>query len=227
MKFFEACSLLLLSSNLLLLAQADIRTGERENRRPTRTVRPRDAPEPVQDEHGVVFKRRSRLDLRKFIFEQDKESIDIQLMSDEPAETFDDMTRADQDDDDFEAWHGVDEATGHSLTMVKSTSFDGTVTTAGTLYGENGTIYQVRTLADHDIIVEEVSQGMFDSEFEGVATETEGHADVDRDTIDQVDEPDNAQETNLRNRRLDGAGVIDVMVRCRCVSALALLLLVH
>jgi ribosomal protein L24 len=161
----------------------------------------------VKDADGNVMKRRSRLDLKDLANLQDEDDVDFQLMSDEKSERMH-LVRDDKPEDRFESWSGRDEDTGHSLTVVTTTTNDGVKVTAGTLYGENGTVYQIRQLADRDVIVEEVPQTSFDNEMEGPGTDTEGDEDVDPSTIDQVD----GVLARRQLRRLDSSSVIDVMV---------------
>jgi ribosomal protein L24 len=185
------------------------------NHRRNRRISPEGEPEPVKDVDGNVVKRRSRLDLKDLASLQDEDDVDFQLMSDEKSESMH-IVRDDKPEDQFESWSGRDEDTGHSLTVVTTTTNDGIKVTTGTMYGKNGTVYQIRQLADRDVIVEEVPQTSFDSEMEGPETDTEGDEDVDQSTIDQVD----GVSTRRNLRRLDSSSVIDVMVSFgTCVHA--------
>jgi len=206
MKFLQ----ILLTVSLIfgeILADDDIRSGTRTTRS---AVRPRGNPETVQDAEGRV-KRRSRVDLRGLALTgYDRKTVDIQLMNDQDAETFSNMTRDDTDQDPFESWSDFNFDTGRSLTMVKHVTADGRSVTTGTLYGNNGTVYQIRQLADRDVIVEEVPQSSFDKEYEGEILHTEGaEQDVDPTTIDEVDSVTGQGQSR---RKLDSSDQIDIMV---------------
>ena len=171
-------------------------------------IRPQGAPEPVSDAEGKVRGRRSRIDLSSLELGDEEDDVDVQLMDDDILQTLK-MRRDDTMEDPFESWFGLDSETGNSLTMVKTQTIHGRSVATGTLYGKNGTIYQIRTLADGDVVAEERTQDMFDREMPGPETDMEDDDDIDENTIDQVD----GQPSGRRNlRRLDSSAVIDIMV---------------
>lgn len=171
-------------------------------------IRPKGTPETVSDADGKVRGRRSRIDLSSLELGDEEDDVDVQLMDDEDLQTLK-MRRDDTTADPFESWFGMDSETGNSLTMVKTQTIHGRSVATGTLYGKNGTIYQIRTLADGDVVAEERKQDMFDKEMPGPETDVEGDDDVDPDTIDQID----GLPSGRRNlRRLDSSSVIDIMV---------------
>ena len=210
MKFLPL--LFLVASITTVLANGDDDSPDDRNlklyrRQANFRIRPQGDPEIVTDNLGRRHKR-ARIDIRNLDLTKDEDELEIQLMSDEDGETLK-MKRDDTTDDPFQSWFGTNAKTGHSLTMVKTTTASGKSTTTGTMYGKNGTVYQIRTLGDSEVIVDEVKQEMFDPEFEGPETEVEGDADVDSSAIDKVDVPSSARR-NLR--RLDSPDVIDIMV---------------
>ncbi|KAI2508884.1 Metallo-peptidase family M12B Reprolysin-like [Fragilaria crotonensis] len=177
-----------------------------------RKIKPKGEPEDVLDADGNVKRRKSIVDLRELLLDDDEDDVDVQLMSDEDSQTLK-MRRNDRKEDPFESWFGLDETTGHHLTMVKTATPWGNTVTTGTMYGKNGTVYQIRTLADGDVVAEEVKQEMFDSEKEGPATDVEGDDDVDPDTIDEIDGlPDGGRRGRRNLRRLDSSSQLDIMV---------------
>jgi hypothetical protein len=187
----------------------NLRTRKKRGRTFRRAIRPSGDPETVMDAEGKVRFRRSRLNLRELILGDEEDDVDIQVMSDQEAQSLT-VRRDDTDTDPFEAWYGSDEKSGSSLTMIKTVTRHGREVTTGTLYGKNGTIYQIRTLADGDVVVEEIKQDMFPRDIDGPETNTEGDDDIDPDTIDQIDGlPSNRRQ--LRN--LDSSSQIDIMVR--------------
>ena len=184
-----------------------------------RKIKPNGDPESVTDAYGKEM-RRSVVDLRQLLLDDDEDDVDVQLMSDQPSQTLK-MRRTDRIQDPFESWFGMDDLSGNYLTMVKTvTSFGETVTT-GTMVGANGTVYQIRTLADGDVVAEEVKQSTFDRELEGPRTDVEGDDDVDPSTIYEIDGPGGGRRGRRELRRLDSSSQIDIMVSHASNSFLA------
>jgi hypothetical protein len=178
-----------------------------------RKIGPKGDPKPLTDADGNVKRRQSIVDLRELLLDDDEDDVDVQLMSDEDSQTLK-MRRDDRKEDPFESWFGMDETTGNHLTMVKTATPWGNTVTTGTMYGKNGTVYQIRTLADGDVVAEEIKQDMFDRELDGPATDVEGDDDVDPDTIDEIDGlPDGGRRGRRSLRRLDSSSQLDIMVR--------------
>jgi hypothetical protein len=185
-----------------------LRTRKKQGRTYRRAIRPTGDPETVRDAKGNVRLRRSRLNLRQLILGDEEDDIDIQLMSDQEAQSIR-VRRDDTKADPFESWFGLDKDTGSSFTMVKTVTHQGREVTTGTLYGKNGTVYQIRSLADGDVVAEEVKQEMFPKDIEGPETNSEDDDDIDPDSIDQIDGlPSNRRQL----RRLDSSSEIDIMV---------------
>ena len=173
-----------------------------------RIIRANGDPEVVRDESGKVRFRRSKLNLRHFILDDEEDDVDIQLMSDEEAQSIR-VRRVDTTADPFESWYGMDKNTGSSFTMVKTVTRQGIKVITGTLYGKNGTIYQIRSLANGDVIAEEMEQDMFPDHMDGIEINSEDHNDIDPATIDKIDGlPSNGRQL----RRLDSSSEIDIMV---------------
>jgi hypothetical protein len=199
------------------IEQADarnLRTRKKRGRTFRRAIRPSGDPETVMDTEGRVRFRRSRLNLRELILGDEEDDVNIQLMSDQEAQSLT-VRRDDTNADPFESWYGLDEQSGNSLTVIKTMTRHGREVTTGTLYGKNGTIYQIRTLADGDVVAEEMKQEMFPKDIDGPETNSEGDDDIDPDTIDQIDGlPSNRRQ--LRN--LDSSSEIDIMVRYKSIK---------
>jgi hypothetical protein len=177
-----------------------------------RKIQPKGEPEDVMDADGNVKRRKSIVDLRELLLDDDEDDVDIQLMSDEDSQTLK-MRRDDGIEDPFESWFGRDETTGHHLTMVKTTTPWGNTVTTGTMYGKNGTVYQIRSLADGNVVAEEVKQQMFDTGLDGPMTDVEGDDDVDPDTIDEIDGlPGGGRRGRRSLRRLDSSSQLDILV---------------
>ncbi len=177
-----------------------------------RRIQPKGEPKPITDADGNIKRRQSIVDLRELLLDDDEDDVDIQLMSDEDSQTLR-MRRDDRKQDPFESWYGRDENTGNHLTMVKTTTSWGNTVTTGTMHGKNGTVYQIRTLANGDVVAEEIKQEMFDSELEGPRTDVAGDDDVDPDTIDEIDDIPGGGRRGRRNlRRLDSSSELDIMV---------------
>jgi hypothetical protein len=177
-----------------------------------RKIGPKGDPKALTDADGKVKRRQSIIDLRALLLDDDEDYVDIQLMSDEESQTLK-MRRDDRRDDPFESWFGMDETTGNHLTMVKTATPWGNTVTTGTMYGKNGTVYQIRTLAGGDVVAEEIKQEMFERELDGPATNVEGDDDVDPDTIDEIDGlPDGVRRGRRSLRRLDSSSQLDIMV---------------
>ena len=162
-------------------------------------------------------RRRSRLNVDDLLLDHD-EDVEIQLMSDESSMKFK-LIKQDFDDDPFTSYSSTDGTTGERITIVTSTAKDGQQVMVGTAHSANGTIYQIRQLADQELIVEEVQDG-FDPEFKGLVGKT--HSDQNRDekpaVIDIVDGvvTDQSDGRYLRaggeRRLVDDGTVLDVMV---------------
>ncbi|KAI2508882.1 Metallo-peptidase family M12B Reprolysin-like [Fragilaria crotonensis] len=175
-----------------------------------RKIQPTGEPEDVMDADGNIKRRKSIVDLRELLLDDDEDDVDVQLMSDEDSQTLR-MRRDDRKQDPFDSWFGMDETTGNHLTMVKTKTRWGETVTTGTMQ-KNGTVYQIRTLADGNVVAEEVRQS-FDRELEGPVTDVEGDNDVDPDTIDEIDGlPDGGRRGRRNLRRLDSSSELDIMV---------------
>jgi hypothetical protein len=88
------------------------------------------------------------------------------------------------------------------------------------LYGKNGTIYQIRSLPNGDVIAEEMEQNMFPAEKDGIEINSEDRYDIDPATIDKIDGlPSNGRQL----RRLDSSSEIDIMVSLWIIYNLKLL----
>jgi hypothetical protein len=196
------------SSLLMNTDNRNLRTRKKRGRTFRRAIRPTGDPETIQDSNGNVRLRRSRLNLRQLILGDEEDDVDIQLMSDQEAQSIR-VRRDDTKTDPFESWFGLDTNTGSSFTMVKTVTRQGREVTTGTLYGKNGTVYQIRSLADGDVIAEEVKQEMFPKDVDGPETNSEDDDDIDPDSIDQIDGlPSNRRQL----RKLDSSSEIDIMV---------------
>ena len=188
------------------------KTPKKTSRTFRRTIKPVGDPESISDEDGIVKRRRSVVDLRQLLLDDDDDDVDIQLMNDQESQSLK-MRRDDGREDPFESWFGRDETTGNQLTMVRTATIWGETVTTGTMYGKNGTVYQIRTLADGDVVAEEVKPMNFDMEKEGPRTDVEGDDDVDPETIDEIDGlPDGGRRGRRNLRRLDSSSQIDIMV---------------
>ena len=177
-----------------------------------RKIGPKGDPKPLTDADGNVKRRQSIVDLRELLLDDDDDDVDVQLMSDEEPQTLR-MRRDDRKRDPFDSWFGMDETTGNHLTMVKTKTKWGETVTTGTMQ-KNGTVYQIRTLADGNVVAEEVKQELFDRELDGPVTNVEGDDDVDPDTIDEIDGlPDGVRRGRRSLRRLDSSSELDIMVR--------------
>ncbi|KAI2492459.1 hypothetical protein MHU86_22078 [Fragilaria crotonensis] len=163
--------------------------------------------------NGKVKRRRSIVDLSGLQLGDTAQDVDVQLMSDEQSQTLR-MRRANTKDDPFESWYGRDTKTGNHLTIVKSTTNWGETATTGSMHGQNGTVYQIRTLANGGVVAEEIKQEMFNKELDGVRTFVKGGSDdIDPETIDAVDGLPGSGRRGLRNsRRLDSSSQLDIMV---------------
>jgi hypothetical protein len=185
---------------------------EERRTRPSRIV-PKLKPEDIKD--GIHRRRRSRLDLRDFRLDDD-EDLELQLMDDEPPMRFH-LKMFDDDDEPFTAFSSVNDTTGDSVTFVTSRTRGGRVTVMGTLHNANGTIFQVRQLADKELVVEEVLGG-FDPEFESTLEDIHGDKDLPPPITDVVDGyVENSKKLrglqSGKGRRLsDDGSVLDVMV---------------
>ena len=168
---------------------------------PTKThkIKPIGTPKNVRDAKGRIKRRKSIVDLSDLVLGDDDESLNIQLMSDEAPQTLT-MTRGSRQAGSYESWHGMDAATGHHLTMVKTKTPWGDTVTTGTMTGKNGTVYQIRTLAGGNVVSEEVKQGMFDKEVDAVRSDAKRRGDV------------GGSHGRRSLRRLDSASEIDIMV---------------
>ena len=178
-----------------------------------RVVKAKGPPKDIADSNGKIKRRQSIVDLRELLLDDDEDDVDVQLMSDVDSQTLK-MRRDDRKEDPFESWYGRDETTGHHLTMVKTKTPWGDTVTTGTMFGKNGTVYQIRTLADGDVVAEEVKPENFDRDLDGPTIDVTGDDDdVDPDTIDEIDGLPGGGRRGRRNlRRLDSASELDVMV---------------
>ncbi|KAI2505404.1 Metallo-peptidase family M12B Reprolysin-like [Fragilaria crotonensis] len=163
--------------------------------------------------NGKIKRRRSIVDLSGLQLGDSAQDVDVQLMSDEQLQTLR-MRRANTENDPFESWYGRDTKTGNHLTIVKSTTNWGETVTTGSMHGQNGTVYQIRTLANGAVVAEEIKQEMFNKELDGVRTHVKGGGgDIDPETIDAIDGLPGGGRRGLRNeRRLDSSSQLDVMV---------------
>ena len=226
MKSISSLLLLALITQPCVLAveespKIDINSGEnrllrikqkRTSRSFRRVIKPKGAPKGLADADGNIKRRQSIVDLRELLLDDDEDDLDIQLMSDEDSETLK-MKRNDRKEDPFESWFGLDETTGHHLTMVKTKTPWGDTVTTGTMQGKNGTVYQIRSLADGNVVAEEVKQEMFADELDGPSVDVEGGEDVDPETIDEIDGLPGGGRRGRRNlRRLDSSSELDLMV---------------
>ena len=168
-------------------------------------------PKLIKNAKGKIKRRKSVVDLSGLLLGDDGGVVDIQLMSDEAFETIE-MTRDDREEDPFASWYGMNETTGHHLTIVKTETPSGETVTTGTMQGKNGTVYQIRTLADGNVVAEEVKPGMFDRELDALRTDGKGDNGVDPETIDDgMPRGGRRGRRNLR-RLLDSPSVLDIMV---------------
>jgi hypothetical protein len=185
---------------------------DRFRNRPNRLI-PITIPESVKD--GVRDRRRSRLNVESLRLD-DNELLDLQLMSDEPHMNFK-LKMLDLDDDPFTSFSSANLTSGESVTFVTSKDRDGRPTLMGTVHNANGTTFQIRQLADKELIVEEVVGG-FDPEFDGVIEEVHGENDLPPAKVDIVDgfveNPNGSRGLRSGNGRrlLDDGSVLDVMV---------------
>ena len=162
-------------------------------------------------------RRRSRLNVDDLLLEDDKD-VEIQLMLDETFMKFK-LKKQDFDDDPFTSYSSTEDSMNGRITFVTSTTRDGQPVMVGTAHNANGTIYQIRQLADQELIVEEVQDG-FDPEFEGPLREIQSDQGRDGSTadIDFVDGvvTDQSDGRYLRaggeRRLVDDGTVLDVMV---------------
>jgi hypothetical protein len=179
-------------------------------------IKPKGTPQVIKNANGKIKRRKSVVDLSELLLGEDGGVVDIQLMSDEASETIL-MTRDDREEDPFESWYGMNETTGHHLTMVKTETPSGETITTGTMQGENGTVYQIRTLADGNVVAEEVKPGMFDRELDALRTDGKVNNDVDPETINAIDGMPEGGRRGRRNLRrlLDSPNVLDIMVSPR------------
>jgi hypothetical protein len=163
--------------------------------------------------NGKIKRRRSHVDLSGLLLGDTVQDVDVQLMSDEPSQTLR-MRRANAKEDPFESWYGRDAKTGNHLTIVKTKTHWGYTVTTGTMHGKNGTVYQIRTLANGEVVAEEIKQEMFNAERDGVRTHMKrANADIDPGKIDAIDGLPGGGRLGLRNlRRLDSASELDIMV---------------
>ncbi|KAI2505406.1 Metallo-peptidase family M12B Reprolysin-like [Fragilaria crotonensis] len=163
--------------------------------------------------NGKIKRRRSVVDLSGLQLGDGARDVDVQLMSDEQSQTLR-MRRANTNNDPFESWYGMDTKTGNHLTIVKSTTNWGETVTTGSMHGQNGTVYQIRTLANGAVVAEEIKQEMFNKELDGVRTFVKGGSDdIDPETIDAIDGLPGGGRRGLRNeRRLDSSSQLDVMI---------------
>lgn len=188
-------------------------TRKKVSRSFRRVIKPEGAAKNLADADGKIRRRQSVIDLRELLLDDDEDDVDVQLMNDEDTCETLKMRRDDRKEDPFESWYGIAQDTGHHLTMVKTTTPWGDTVTTGTMQGKNGTIYQIRTLANGDVVAEEVKQEMFDRDLHGPATDVEGDDDVDPDTIDEIDGlPGGGRRGRRILRRLDSSSVLDIMV---------------
>ena len=174
-------------------------------------IKAKGIPKLIKNAKGKIKRRKSVVDLSGLLLGNNGGVVDIQLMSDEAFETIE-MTRDDREEDPFESWFGMNETTGHHLTMVKTETPSGETITTGTMQGENGTVYQIRTLADGNVVAEEVKPGMFDRELDALRTDGKGDNGVDPEIIDDgMPRGGRRGRRNLR-RLLDSPSVLDIMV---------------
>lgn len=123
----------------------------------------------------------------------------------------------DFDDDPFTSFSSVNHTSGERVTFITSLSRDGRTTVMGTVHNANGTIFQIRQLADKELIVEEVKGG-FDPEFDGGIEVVSGENDLPPTKVDIVDgfveNPNGSRglRPGKGRRLLDDGSVIDVMV---------------
>ena len=163
----------------------------------THEIKPLGKPKAVKDTKGRTKRRKSVVDLSELALGDSEDDVTIQLMSDEAPQTLS-MKRGAKKAGFYESWYGMDEINGHHLTMVKTKTPWGDTVTTGTMFGKNGTVYQIRTLADGNVMAEEVKQGMFDMEMDAVRSDAKG---------------DVGESHGHRNlRRLDSASELDIMV---------------
>ena len=180
-------------------------------------IKPKGGPKVVAvTSNGKVKRRRSIVDLSGLQLDDTVQDVDVQLMSDEPSQTLR-MKRANTNSDPFESWYGRDANTGNHLTIVKTKTQWGETVTTGTMHGQNGTVYQIRTLANGEVVAEEIKQKMFNKELDGIKTHVKsGGSDIDPATIDAVDGLSGGGRRGLQNlRRLDSSSQLDVMVSDR------------
>ena len=178
----------------------------------THKIKPQGTPKAVRDANGKVKRRQSIVDLSELALGDDEDDVEIQLMSDEAPQTLK-MKRGSRKAGIYESWYGMDATTGHHLTMVKTTSLFGETVTTGTMLGRNGTVYQIRTVADGNVVAEEVKQGMFDRELDGARTDGDVDDDADPETIGTIDTIHGIAGGGGRHlRRLDSSNELDIMV---------------
>ena len=168
-----------------------------------RKIKPIGTPKAVRDANGKVKRRKSIIDLSEMMLGDGEDNVDIQLMSDEAPQTLK-MKRGSNKVGSYESWYGMDATTGNQLTMVKTKTPWGDTVTTGSMHGNNGTVYQIRTLADGNVVAEEVKQGMFDQELEAV------RSDATINAIDML--PEGGRRGRRALRRLDSPSVLDIMV---------------
>ena len=185
--------------------------------RPNR-VKPKNDPQDVVRRDGR-HRRRSQLNVDDLLLDDD-EDIEIQLMRDESSMKFK-LKKQDFDDDPFTSYSSTDDTTGQRITFVTSTAKDGIPVMVGTVHNANGTIYQIRQLADQELIVEEVQDG-FDPEYKGQVGKIKNDQNHDEkpkvvDVVDGVvtDQSDDSRylRSGGERRLVDDGTVLDVMVR--------------
>jgi hypothetical protein len=182
-----------------------------------RKIKPKGSPKVVEvTSNGKIKRRRSILDLSGLLLNDTVQDVDVQLMSDEQSQTLR-MRRENAYNNPFESWYGRDAKTGNLLTIVKTKTHGGETVTTGTMQGQNGTVYQIRTLANGQVVAEEINQEMFNKELDAVRSQEEGSgADIDPETIDAIDGLPGGWRRGLRNeRRLDSSNQLDIMVSPR------------
>ena len=181
-------------------------------------IKPKGSPKVVAvTSNGKVKRRRSIVDLSVLQLDDTVQDVDVQLMSDEQSQTLRLMKQANTNSDPFESWYGRDANTGNHLTIVKTKTQWGETVTTGTMHGQNGTVYQIRTLANGEVVAEEIKQEMFNKELDGIRTHVKGGgSDIDPATIDAVDGlPGGGRRGPQNLRRLDSSSQLDVMVSDR------------
>jgi len=135
-----------------------------------------DEPENLVELDTRKRKRRSRLSLADLQLDADQ-NVEIQLMRGDTPMKFK-LSKEDYDDDPFTSYTSTNHETGDRMTFVTSTTRDGIRMVTGTIHNANGTVFQIRQLADGEVIVDEIQDG-FDRELEPPSSAMEGYREAD------------------------------------------------